>query len=57
MTDVEFNTEELKELLKIQGQYFKEKKPTELQTKIFIKTGVMYEAELFWDEDEEHGKA
>jgi len=52
MTDVEFNTAQLAEILIMMESYFKDKTLSPAQTNLLKKTKVMYEQELEWDQNE-----
>ncbi len=45
MTDVELDSKNLADILKIFGAYFKDKKPNERETKLIKILEVMYDAE------------
>ena len=53
MTDVGFDTEELEEILKMMGSYYKDKKLTIDQEYLIKKAEVMYQCEREWDEAED----
>lgn len=54
MTDVGFDTEELEEILKIMGSYYKDKRLSIEQRYLIKKAEVMYQCEKDWDEAEEN---
>ena len=53
MTDVGYDSEELEEILKMMGSYYKDMELTIDQQYLIKKTEVMYQCEKDWDEAEE----
>jgi len=53
MTDVDFDTEELEEILKVMGSYYKDKKLTAAQQFLIKKAEILYQSEKEYDEAEE----
>jgi len=52
MTEVEFNTAQLAEILIMMESYFKDKTLSPGQSKLLRKAKSMYEQELEWDQDQ-----
>ncbi len=52
MTEVEFNTAQLAEILIMMESYFKDKTLSPAQDRLRRKTKSMYEQELEWDQNE-----
>jgi len=52
MTEVEFNTAQLAEILMMMTKYFEGKTPSPSQARLIRKAKSMYEQELEWDQGE-----